>query len=126
MSKSEVVEAIRQTAAKLGRVPAVADLEALCGLTRKEIRRHFNSLRQAFRAAGLDPSLDGSRHTTAALLEDWAAVARKLGRISQQQALSSCRTLLPRLVLQPLWRMEPRARQVSRVCRAERREGQVE
>jgi hypothetical protein len=83
-------------------------------------------LRQAFRAAGLDPSLDGSRHTTAALLEDWAAVARKLGRISQQQALSSCRTLLPRLVLQPLWRMEPRARQVSRVCRAERREGQVE
>jgi hypothetical protein len=81
MTKPEVIEAIRQAAAKLGRTPATAELEPLCGIPRKLIRRHFGSLRQALRGAGFEPGLEQIRITTRAMLEDWGAVARKLGHL---------------------------------------------
>jgi hypothetical protein len=81
VSKSQVVEAIRTAAQKLGRLPKVSDLEALCGITRQEFRRRFPSMRQAVRAAGLEPSLEKVRISTADLLTDWGEVARKMGRV---------------------------------------------
>jgi hypothetical protein len=81
MSKSEVIEAIRAAAGKLGRVPATAELEPLCGIPRNLIRRHFGSLRQALRAAGFQPGPELIRLTSRSMLEDWGAVARKLGHL---------------------------------------------
>ncbi len=81
MSKSEVIEAIRAAADKLGRVPATAELEPLCGIPRNEIRRYFASLRQALRAAGFQPGPELFRQTSRSMLEDWGAVACKLGRL---------------------------------------------
>jgi hypothetical protein len=81
MTRVEVVKAIREAAAKLGRTPTMAELLNVCGIARKDIRRCFASLRQAVRAAGLQPALDRSRNSTPAMLEDWAAVARKLGHL---------------------------------------------
>lgn len=81
MSKSEVIEAIRAAAGKLGRVPATAELESLCGIPRNEIRRYFASLRQALRAAGFQPGPELIRQTSQSMLEDWGAVARKLGHL---------------------------------------------
>lgn len=90
MSKNDLLEAIRAVAGKLGRVPTVQDMEAARGITRAEIRKHFASLRQAFRAAGLDPSLDRSHITTQAMLEDWGEVARKMGRVPSSKHYDLC------------------------------------
>lgn len=90
MSKNELLEAIRAVGSKLGRVPTVPDMEAARGITRTEIRKHFASLRQAFRAAGLDPSVDRSHITTQAMLEDWGAVARKMGRVPSSKHYDLC------------------------------------
>jgi hypothetical protein len=79
VTKPEVIEAIRQAAAKLGRTPATAELEPLCGIPRRAIRRHFGSLRQAIRGAGFEPRPEQIRVTSRSMLEDWGAVARKLG-----------------------------------------------
>jgi len=81
VSKLQVIEAIRTTAQKLGRLPKVSDLEALCGITRQEFRRRFPSMRQAVRAAGLEPSLEKVRISTADMFTDWGEVARKMGRV---------------------------------------------
>lgn len=81
MSKSKVMEGIRVAAKKLGRVPNVCELESAGGVTRRELRRCFPSLRQAIRAAGLEPTLESSRNRSAVMLEDWAEVARKMGRV---------------------------------------------
>jgi hypothetical protein len=90
MSKNELLDAIRAVGSKLGRVPTVQDMEAARGITRAEIRKHFASLRQAFRAAGLDPSLDRSHITTKAMLEDWGEVARKMGRVPSSKHYDLC------------------------------------
>lgn len=81
MTKAEVIEAIRQAAATLGRTPSTAELEPLCGIPRKAIRRHFSSLRKALLAAGLEPGPERIRVTSRAMLEDWGEVARKLGHL---------------------------------------------
>lgn len=81
MSKQHVIEAINQAAKKLGRVPSVPDLERVSGITREKLRKHFPSMRQAVRAAGLEPGPDMVRNRTAELLENWGEVARKIGRL---------------------------------------------
>lgn len=88
--KNELLDAIRAVGSKLGRVPTAQDMEAARGITRAEIRKHFASLRQAFRAAGLDPSLDRSHITTKAMLEDWGEVARKMGRVPSSKHYDLC------------------------------------
>jgi len=81
VSKSNVIEGIRVAAKKLGRVPNVSELESAGGVRREELRRCFPSLRQAVRAAGLEPTLERTRNRSAVMLEDWAEVARKMGRV---------------------------------------------
>src|SRR5262245_64851752 len=43
--------------------------------------RHFGGLRKALECAGLQPSGSGFRQPEPAVLLDWAAVTRKLGKI---------------------------------------------
>src|SRR5260370_30059077 len=81
MTRVEVVKAIREAADKLGRTPTMGELWDVGGLARKDVRRCFRSLRQAVRAAGLQPNLDHKRNSTPAMLEDWAAVVRELGHL---------------------------------------------
>ena len=81
MSKSKVIAGIRVAAKKLGRVPNVSELESAGGVRREELRRCFPSLRQAVRAAGLEPTLERTRNRSGVMLEDWGEVARKMGRL---------------------------------------------
>ena len=81
MTKEEVIAAIRACARKLGRIPTKKELRELAGISEKRVSNRFGSLGQAIREAGLEPSGPGYHLKMDALLKNWAAVARKLGKL---------------------------------------------
>ncbi len=81
MTKEEVISAIRACARKLGRIPTKKELRELTGISEKRVSNRFGSLGQAIREAGLEPSGPGYQLKVDALLKNWAAVARKLGKL---------------------------------------------
>jgi Homing endonuclease associated repeat len=81
VSKDEVIAAIRECARKLGRPPSLAEFERLSGISFGKLRRHFEGIGDATRAAGLEPNPRNLRTGTRALLTDWARVARKVRRL---------------------------------------------
>jgi len=81
VTKEEVIAAIRACARKLGRIPTKKDLRLLAGISEKRVSNRFGSFGQAVREAGLEPSGPGYHLRADALLRDWAAVARKLGKL---------------------------------------------
>jgi hypothetical protein len=81
MTKEEIVRAIRECAGKLGRNPNLRELLAMSGITAKVLYTRMGSLRNALEAAGLEVSGAGFAQTEAALLLDWAGVARKLKKL---------------------------------------------
>lgn len=81
MSKEEVITAIRTSAEELGRVPTVADLKELRKISLRTVRRFFGRYAEALREAGFDPHGQGYKLDLATLFADWAAVARRAGKI---------------------------------------------
>jgi hypothetical protein len=81
MSREEIIQAIRSCAKKLKRNPGRRDLRGLARISEETLYKHFGGLRQALEQAGLEPSGSGFRQPESAVLLDWAAVARKLGKI---------------------------------------------
>ena len=81
VTKEEVIAAIRACARKLGRIPTKKELRELAGISEKRVSNRFGSLGQAIREAGLEPSGPGYQLKVDALLKNWAAVARKLGKL---------------------------------------------
>lgn len=81
MSKEEILVAIQSCSQKLGRVPTRRELEKMNSVRRGEIDRRFGSFGRAVLQAGLQPDTTHREGIgRGALLEDWAAVARKLGK----------------------------------------------
>ena len=74
VSKDDVIAAVQECARKLGRPPSLAEFEWLSGISQGKMRRHFEGIGDATRAAGLKPN-PGSRTGPRALLMDWAQVA---------------------------------------------------
>jgi hypothetical protein len=81
MSKEEVLAAIRQCAGELARCPTVAELKKLRNIGLRTVRRYFGSYAHALREAGFDPHGAGYRVSLETLFEDWARVARSIGKI---------------------------------------------
>lgn len=82
LSRSQILTAIRSAARKLGRTPTRAEFMRLSGIHYCKLIPEFpGGYRAAIRAAGLSPDPGGLRIGTAALLTDWARLARKKGRI---------------------------------------------
>jgi hypothetical protein len=79
-AQEKIVAAIRRAAAELGRAPSRGELRRITGLSHYKVLAEFPSLREAIRAAGLEPNPKGERIETDALLEDWKRVGEKLGR----------------------------------------------
>ncbi len=80
MSKEEILRAIRVCAKQLKHNPSRRDLRRL-RISEETLYKHFGGLRKALVEAGLEPSGSGFRQPEAVVLLDWAAVARKLGKI---------------------------------------------
>ena len=81
MSKAKILDALRALTAKLERVPSYAELKAATGISKAMLKRHFRSLSDGLRKAGLEPSKAQVLLRSETLLEDWALVARKMGRL---------------------------------------------
>jgi hypothetical protein len=81
MSKEEILQAIRSCARKLKHNPTRRELRLTARVSEEALHKHFGGLRKALECAGLRPSGSGFRQQESAVLLDWAAVARKLGKI---------------------------------------------
>lgn len=79
-NRNGVLAAIRRAAEKLGRAPSWNELRRLTGVPESRVRVYFSSLAEAVGAAGLEPGRAGLKIATEDLLQDFARVARKLGR----------------------------------------------
>ena len=68
-------------AEKLNRNPNLRDLRLIGGVSEPVLYKHFGGLAKGLTAAGLEVIGPGFNQPEATLLLDWAAVARKLGKI---------------------------------------------
>src|SRR5258708_34511297 len=80
VTKEEILAAIRRAGAELGRAPSRGELRRITGLSHYRVLAEFPTLREAVRAAGLEPNPKGEKISTEDLLQDWKRVAEKLGR----------------------------------------------
>lgn len=78
--KEKILAAIRRAAAELGRAPSRGELRRITGVSHYRVLAEFPTLRDAVRAAGLEPNPKGEKISTEDLLADWKRVAEKLGR----------------------------------------------
>jgi hypothetical protein len=79
-AQEKILAAIRRAAGELGRAPSRGELRRITGLSHYKVLSEFPTLREAVRAAGLEPNPKGERIETDALMEDWKRVGEKLGR----------------------------------------------
>ena len=81
MTKEEIIAAIRNCADELGRVPTVAELKEMRRITLRTVRRFFGRYADALREAGFDPHGSGYKLDPDTLFQDWAGVARRVGKL---------------------------------------------
>ena len=89
MTREAIIKAIQQCAKKLGRNPTKRELRMMAHISEYEIRKNLGGLSQALKAAGLKPTGYGFILSESELLQDWASVARKVGRIPSVQEYCS-------------------------------------
>ncbi len=80
-SKEEIIAAMQEAARQLGRVPRSREFTPLSGISVWQVTGRFGTYCNAVRAAGLTPRHQGMKVETAALLEDWGRVVRKVGAV---------------------------------------------
>jgi hypothetical protein len=86
--RDEIIAAIQRCAAKLGRAPSQAEFRKTCKISWYQIYKDFRGMRQAVRAAGLEPGPRGGPLDVNALVLDWARVVRELGRLPSRAEYS--------------------------------------
>ncbi len=79
-TKEEVIAAMQECARKLGHTPSYPELRYMKKMSHVDYRKHFGTLAAALKAAGLEPRGGGHRIEMPQLFEDWARVARQVGR----------------------------------------------
>jgi hypothetical protein len=81
MTKEQILSGIKKCAQKLGHAPSYTELQRTIQVTRRAVIKHFGTYTAAVRECGLERR--GSGHPVAmdALFQDWAGVARKLGKL---------------------------------------------
>ena len=86
--RDEIIAAIKKCADRLGHAPSQAEFRRVSKISWYQVYKHFRGMRQAVRAAGLEPGPRGSALDINALTLDWARVARKLGRLPSRAEYS--------------------------------------
>jgi hypothetical protein len=80
-TKEEIIAAVQEAARKLGRAPRSREFTPLSGISVWQVTGRFGTYCNAVRAAGLTTRHQGMKVETAALLEDWGRVVRKMGAV---------------------------------------------
>jgi hypothetical protein len=86
--REEIIAAIKRCAERLGRAPSQAEFRRASKISWHQVYKHFRGMRQAVRAAGLEPGPRGGALDVNALTLDWARVVRKLGRLPSRAEYS--------------------------------------
>jgi hypothetical protein len=109
VSKEEVITAIKEAAATLGHSPNLPDMKRMCGLTDQDIRKYFGTMRRALHDAGLEPKGSGHVIDLKNLFLNWAAVARKLGKVpsKSEYAIHGKYSATPLLARYRVWAHVP-------------------
>ena len=81
MGRQQIMAAIVECTEKLGEVPSQPQLTKMTNFTKLQVRRHFGSYAHALRACKLEKSGGGWKIAMEALFQDWAMVARALGKL---------------------------------------------
>jgi hypothetical protein len=137
--KDEILAAIRRAAAELGRAPSRGELRRITGVSHYKVLAEFSTLREAVRAAGLEPNPKGEKISTEDLLADWKRVAEKLGRrpsraeyvregrysagtltvrFGSWSGISTAKVAKKKPVSRELTRMEERANHKGHLCKS--------
>ncbi|MGH9571827.1 MAG: homing endonuclease associated repeat-containing protein [Candidatus Angelobacter sp.] len=97
MTREEVMAAIKECAAKLGRIPTLAQLKQATGINEKIFQRQFGNYTKALRACGLEGRGPGFMLSTEELFKEWAEIVRKSGEVPSisEYALHSRHSLTP-------------------------------
>lgn len=75
-----IIGAIQECARKLGATPSFHKMNGMTGIGMHRIQQLFGGYNAAVGACGLEPHDAGRPRTMAELFEDWAEVARKIGK----------------------------------------------
>jgi hypothetical protein len=86
MTRVEIMEAIKELAARLGRIPTQVQVEKLTRVKRKHWRKHFINFSGTLRACGMENPHTGVLVPTRKVFEDWARVARALKKLPSTKA----------------------------------------
>jgi hypothetical protein len=86
MTRVEIMNAIKELAARLGRIPTQVQVETLTRVKRKHWRKHFTNFTGTLRACGMENPHTGVLVPTRKVFEDWARVARALKKLPSTKA----------------------------------------
>jgi hypothetical protein len=81
MNKEEVIAALLRCATNLGRVPTREELMTHGGVSRRDLRKNFGTLKQALRECQLERTQGTRKVDMENLFHDWARVARRLKKL---------------------------------------------
>ncbi|HEY1939575.1 MAG TPA: hypothetical protein VGJ33_16715 [Candidatus Angelobacter sp.] len=81
MTKEEILQAIKQSAAELGHAPSIGELVKRTRISKQCLYRNFGNYRNALALCGLERTGPGYQTDMEGLFRDWAGVARKVGKV---------------------------------------------
>jgi hypothetical protein len=109
VSREEIIIALKDCAARLGRPPGADEFRVTMSVRRHLIRKHFSTYTQLLAECGLERHGSGAPLTLQRLFEDWAGMARSKGKIPtatdyDRHGSYSCRAYMTRF---RYWREVP-------------------
>lgn len=101
MSKEEIITALKDCAARLGRPPGADEFRLTMAVRRHLIRKYFSTYTQLLTECGMERHGSGKALTTESMFRDWAGVVRNTGKIPSvadydRQGTYSCRPYMSR------------------------------
>jgi len=81
VTREEIIAAVKECAAKLGRAPRSAEFHKHTQVTINQVRRNFRTFTRLLAASGVDRQGPGVALGLHELFLDWARITRKLGKL---------------------------------------------
>jgi hypothetical protein len=81
VSREEIIEAMKECVARLGRVPRQEEFRVTMQVKKHYMRKHFSTYTRLLSVCGLERHGSGVPLTQEAMFVDWATVVRSMGRI---------------------------------------------
>lgn len=81
MTREEIIAAVKECAARLGRAPGADEFRLTMSVRRHLIRKYFSTYTQLLTECGLERHGSGKALTLESIFRDWAGVVRSMGKI---------------------------------------------